>query len=52
MRQRVALARTLVLQPRLLIADDPFANLDVEVRRAARDAIMRRRAAPGCRPSS
>jgi peptide/nickel transport system ATP-binding protein len=44
MRQRVALARTLVLGPRLLIADDPFANLDVEVRRAARDAIIRRRA--------
>ena len=26
------------------MADDPFANLDVEVRRAARDAILRRRA--------
>jgi ABC-type glutathione transport system ATPase component len=44
MRQRVALARTLVLDPRLLVADDPFANHDVEVRRAARDAILRRRA--------
>ncbi|WP_243074887.1 ATP-binding cassette domain-containing protein [Microbacterium sp. SS28] len=44
MRQRVAFARTLVLEPRVLIADDPFANLDVEVRRAARDAIIRRRA--------
>ena len=43
MRQRVVFARALVLQPRVLIADEPFANMDVEVRRAARDAILRRR---------
>lgn len=43
MRQRVALARAFMLQPKVLIADDPFANLDVEVRAAARDAILRRR---------
>ena len=43
MRQRVAFARALVLQPRVFIADDPFANMDVEVRKAAREAILRRR---------
>ena len=47
MRQRVVFARALVLQPRVLIADEPFSNMDIEVRRAARDAILRRRRAYG-----
>jgi len=43
MRQRVALARALVLAPRIFIGDDPYANLDLDVRQAARDALLRRR---------
>ncbi|PZU48425.1 MAG: ABC transporter ATP-binding protein [Microbacterium sp.] len=43
MRQRVALARAFVLQPKVFIGDEPYANLDLDVRRAARDALLRRR---------
>lgn len=47
MRQRVAFAQALVLDPKVFVGDEPYANLDLEVRRAARDALQRRRADRG-----
>jgi peptide/nickel transport system ATP-binding protein len=47
MRQRVALARALVLDPKLFVGDEPYGYLDVEVRGAARDALLRRQSEAG-----
>lgn len=47
MRQRVAIARTLMLDPLVLIADEPLANLDVEAREIVRAALGRRQTGNG-----
>lgn len=39
-RQRVAIARSMILEPQLLVADDPTAGIDVNVRAAILDLIV------------
>lgn len=45
MLQRIAFAYSVVLDPKVFIADEPMANLDLEVRHVVYDAIRRRQKA-------
>ncbi|WP_064091632.1 ABC transporter ATP-binding protein [Rossellomorea aquimaris] len=40
-QQRVSLIRTLILKPKLLLLDEPFSNLDLQLRKELREWVLK-----------